>query len=102
MEKVKKLTISEIFEARSLLLQLLESGNSLDVDLSGLEDIDISGLQLLVSFAKEVSILKKNVNFKGIFTETFRDSLIEVAYLSEAITNGEDFSLYIEEIIRSN
>lgn len=102
MEKVKNLTISEVIEAKRLLIQLLESGKSLEVDLSGLEEIDISGIQLLISFNKEVAILKRTVIYKGVFKEEFKSSLNSVLYLSEPMTNGEELSSYIDEIIRSS
>lgn len=102
MEKIENLTIVEVVEAKNLLVQLIETGNKLEVDLSSLGSIDISGLQLLVSFYKEASILKKDVVLKGEFKQSFRDSLDEFLFVNEPIINGDELTGYIEDIIRSN
>lgn len=102
MEKINSLTIANMGEAHNLLVQLLNSGSDLHVDLSALEDIDISGIQLLLSFAKEVNILNKSVEFRGEFKDSFINSLRSIAFHSSELTNGSQFTSYINEIVRSS
>lgn len=102
MEKIKSLTIANISEAHNLLLQLLNSGSNLHVDLSGLEEIDITGIQLLISFSKEVSILKKEVDYRGEFKESFTNSLNGIIFHPTPLVNGAQFSTYISDIVRSS
>lgn len=102
MEKINSLTIGNIAEATSLLKQLMGSGNDLHVDLSGLEDIDISGIQLLISFTKEVNLLNKQMEFRGDFKDSFKRSLNENLFNSSEIENGYQFTSFVGDIIRGN
>lgn len=102
MEKIENLTIAEVVEAKKLLDQLVDSGKKMEIDLSSLGNIDISGFQLLTSLCKEAAVLNKEVNLKGHLKNSFSESLNNLLFTTEQISSGNELTGYIEEIIRSN
>lgn len=94
-----KLTISYAEEMKLTLMESLNQGISIKVDLSTLDEIDISGLQLLISFAKEAVLLGKEYQFIGIFNENFKENINRISYNSVDMVNGEDLTLFVGDII---
>lgn len=94
-----KLTIVYAQEMKLILIEVLNQGNTLEIDVSQLEEIDISGLQLLISFAREASLLGKSYQFTGVFTEKFKEEINDTSYLQSKMVNGEDLTQFLNEII---
>lgn len=94
-----KLTIVYVQEMKLILIEVLNNGNCLELNVADLEEIDISGLQLLISFAREASLMGKEFLFTGVFTEKFREDLNSISFLQGEMVNGEDLTQFIKEII---
>lgn len=68
------LKIDTVSEFKLTIDQALKSGADFDVDASGLEAIDFSGLQLLIAFVSEV-----NVNGSTLIWQSVSDAFQSAA-----------------------
>jgi anti-anti-sigma regulatory factor len=62
---IRELTIEHAVGYRKQLLEIVGKGNSPTVDLSELESIDLSGLQILVAFLREAASVKRDAHLAG-------------------------------------
>jgi anti-anti-sigma factor len=60
-----ELSIYTVLDLKDKLLKGLSAGDKLELDLSGVGEIDGAGLQLLVMIKKEAAALGKTLNFTG-------------------------------------
>lgn len=93
------LTINSANVVKSTLLESLQKSDLIKLDLSGVNKIDISGIQLLLSFVKEISLLGKEIVFEGVFTPEFKDDLNNLIFSKQHIDTGEEFLLCIKGLI---
>lgn len=93
------LIINNIENIRENLLTHLDKSNKLEIVLSSTKNIDISGLQLLISLKREVLKLEKEVIFSGIFNDSFSEGLNKIIFNQGIINNGEDLQLLINEAV---
>lgn len=58
-----ELTIFTAAERKVELLDFLNSGDALEVNLAGISEIDTAGLQLLILIKREAARVSKNLSF---------------------------------------
>lgn len=93
------LIIQHVKKCREVLEEALETSNHIDIDVSGLNKIDIAGLQLLIAFTKEVSKQSKTHNFYGELRENFRYSINHITFSSRLMSSGEDLLQFVNEML---
>ena len=95
----KSLTIDNVGEYRKTLIALLRNGSSSVFDLSGIECIDLSGLQVLISFAREAQAKKIDFHFTGRIHESISTSLILSGITDRSCATGDDVERLIKAVI---
>lgn len=90
------LIINNVEEIKSNFLGHLKKSNKLEIDLSETQQIDISGLQLLISLVRESKNLEKEVSFIGLFNNSFSENLNRIAFAPMFITNGEELQEFLK------
>ncbi len=64
-KKISSLTIENASMNKELFLALLDNEHEVELNFSGIQDMDMSGLQLLISFMKDAEKKQKKVVFTG-------------------------------------
>jgi len=75
IELMKNLTIENAEKAASELLKVLKSKTDVTVDLSSVERLDLSGIQLLISAQNTGEKQKHSFNYAGPMRKTIFDKL---------------------------
>jgi anti-anti-sigma regulatory factor len=69
-----ELTVEHVGEMRTAIIQALSDVNGVDIDFSGVTNVDFLCLQLLCSVHRTSLSLNKRVNFIGSRPATFRET----------------------------
>lgn len=72
MTDLSALSIEYATNVRRDLVDLLTGQDPISIDFSGIETLDLSGLQLLVSLLREAEKKKKAIHFFGDLSESVR------------------------------
>jgi len=86
-----ELTIYTVAEYRQLILDDFNAKNNLEVDLSSIEEIDTSGLQMLVSINKQ--LLANDSEMKIVLMSDIVKSAFETAQLLPQLTCATETAL---------
>ncbi len=78
-----EITIVNAGEFRNALLNIQDRWSSLTVDLEGLEEIDVTGLQLLCSAHRSAVKLDKQLTLVGQTVETLNKSALKSGFVRE-------------------
>lgn len=98
IEITKDLTMINIKKISDRLLISIISGSNFNIDLSEIGNIDITGLQLLISLSKELNSLDQTLTFSGNLKENFRNDLEDLIFSVHEITTGPDLTKFIDDI----
>ncbi|MGL1891669.1 MAG: STAS domain-containing protein [Spirochaetaceae bacterium] len=93
------LIINHVDEIRELLIKTLKKQKKLEVVLSSINRIDISGLQLLVSLSNEAFLAKKEILYSGVFKDSFLFDINKVSFAQNILTNAEDLQNFIKDVV---
>jgi len=93
----KDLKIHNVEDIKDELLRKLDVKGDITIDLSSVEKIDISGLQLLISIVAELKELKKDYLFIGEFKSNFSQDLNKICFSPNIISNGSELQSFIED-----
>lgn len=93
----KDLKIHNVEVIKEELLKKLDVQDDITIDLSSVEKIDVSGLQLLISIAVELKELKKEFLFTGEFNSNFSQDLNKICFSPNIISNGSELQSFIED-----
>lgn len=93
------LTIENIAELKELFLASLGHRNSPVLDFSGVERIDLAGLQLLVSTLLEAKRRDREVRLTGNLCPDFRQDLGAGCFFSHVPTDGEGLATCLNRLI---
>ena len=99
IKMTEDLIINNIEDLKLKLLEDLKKCNKLEITLSAVDNIDISGLQLLISLTREVENIKKDVIYSGQLKASFLEDINRIAFAPNIITNGEDLQRFINDTI---
>lgn len=94
-----ELTISSVSNISSKLFEYLKATKKCELNFSKIEKIDISGLQLLISFLQEVTVLDKELSFIGILNNDFKEDLNRIIFNNINLDTSEDLLQYIKGLI---
>jgi ABC-type transporter Mla MlaB component len=75
-----ELTVEHVGEMRTALIQALTDVDCVEMDFSGVTEVDLFCLQLLCSVHRTSLRLNKRVNFIGSQPAKFRETLEEAGY----------------------
>jgi len=75
-----ELTVEHVGEMRTALIQALTDVDRVEIDFSGVTEVDLFCLQLLCSVHRTSLRLNKRVNFIGSQPAKFRETLEEAGY----------------------
>lgn len=93
------LLIQHSQECKELFLDAISKYNSITVDVSEVNKIDIAGLQLLIALAKEIDINSKTFKFIGELKENFKYSINHITFSNRLMSNGDDLTQFICEML---
>lgn len=93
------LIINYADEIKAQLIDSLVDDNDYDIDISLINKIDVSGLQLLIGFYKDVKLQGKSVTCSGIFKSNFVQEVNRATFTNNVLVNGDDLCKFIEETI---
>ncbi len=93
------LTINNVDEIRENLLKYLKKSKKLEIVLSSLSRVDISGLQLLISLVNESCLTEKEIQFCGNFNDSFIFDINKVAFPPNTLINGEELQSFIKGVV---
>ena len=99
MSDLKALTIDNAVELQKTLLAISEKGGALVFDFSGIEAIDLSGIQILVAFAREALSNNADFHFIGKIHESVSASLVLAGIAEHSCEAGEDVELFIKAVL---
>jgi anti-anti-sigma regulatory factor len=99
MSDRKTLTIDNAVEFQKTFLDTLKKGATPVVDLSGIESIDLAGIQLLVAYAREALEKKVDIHFIGTIHESVRASLILAGIAEQSCETGDDVEQCIKAVL---
>lgn len=77
---LKKMTIENASEISTALREYIKSDESPVIDLSAVEKIDLSGIQLLISAQKYGPKHNKSIYFTGNLSENIQGRLIDSGF----------------------
>ncbi len=75
MSELLQLTIENARTNQAALLKILDEPGRVALDLTAIESVDLSGLQLLVAFIREADVRKKDIHITGV-SDVLRGALI--------------------------
>ena len=92
-------TIENVAQKKTELLKVFNSNQEIFLDISQLDDIDISGVQLIIACKKEAQI--RNLNFKvtGDISSNLRNFFQRIGIPIDKLTTTEQLSSEILETI---
>lgn len=99
IEVSEDLIINNVRDIKLIFLDLLKNSDNLEISLAVVKDIDISGLQLLISLLGECKILGKDILFSGQFNDSFLENINRIAFAPAILNNGEDLQNFIKESV---
>lgn len=99
MSDIKALTIDNANEIQKTLLDLLKKGGKQEFDLSGIETVDLSGIQILVAFVRETLANNVDFHFIGKIHESVSSSLVLAGIAERPCETGEDLELFIKAVL---
>lgn len=95
----KDLVIQHVKTSSEKLQKTLDECDHIAIDVSGLNKIDIAGLQLLIAFTKEVAKQSKTHSFYGELRENFRYSINHITFSSRLMSSGKDLLQFVNEML---
>jgi len=78
-----KLTIEKAGELKNKLLKTIESANNIKLDISNINEIDLSGIQLLCSAHRTCNNLNKKLSLTGKKNDIFNNTTKSAGYIFE-------------------
>ena len=84
------MTIENASDAAQTLLQLRKGMESPVIDLSGVEKIDLSGIQLLISAQKMGAKVKKSIYYTGKLKDGINEKLTGSGFRVVKSTSSDD------------
>jgi anti-anti-sigma regulatory factor len=99
MSDIKALTIDNAVEFQKKLFDILKKGGKPVLDFSGIEGIDLSGIQLLVAFAREALANNAAFQFTGRIHEAVSANLILAGIAEYPCETGDDVELFIKAVL---
>ncbi len=99
IEITEDLIINNVEDIRLKFIEYLKSFEKLEIVLSVVKVIDISGLQLLISLSNECKNLGKDVLYSGQFNESFFENINRIAFSPAMLNSGEDLQKFINEAV---
>ena len=92
-------TIENVAQKKTELLKVFNSNQEIFLDISQLDDIDISGVQLIIAYKKKTQI--RNLNFKvtGDISSNLRNFFQRIGIPIDKLTTTEQLSSEILETI---
>jgi anti-anti-sigma regulatory factor len=99
MSDLKTLTIDNAEELKKTLLALSKKGGTPVFDFSGIEAIDLSGIQILVAFAREALSNNAGFHFIGKIQESVSASFVLAGIAERSCETGEEVELFIKAVL---
>lgn len=99
MSDLKALTIDNAVEFQKTILDLSKKGGTPVFDFSGIEDIDLSGIQILVAFAREALSSNTGFHFTGKIQESVSASFLLAGIAEHSCETGEDVEQFIKAVL---
>ena len=92
-------TIENVAQKKTELLKVFNSNQEIFLDIYQLDDIDISGVQLIIAYKKKTQI--RNLNFKvtGDISSNLRNFFQRIGIPIDKLTTTEQLSSEILETI---
>ncbi len=81
------------------LLKAFNSSDMILLDISNLEDLDISAVQLILASEKEALMRKKKFKLVGEIPQNFVNFFCRIGIPIDELTTGEEFSTEILETV---
>ena len=97
MSEQNPLTIEYAAFYKKQYQALLDTEKTPIIDLTGIQAIDVSGIQILVALVREASKQKKELHFTGSIHENVSLVLENACMTNRPCTNGEQ----LEDIIKA-
>ncbi len=92
-------TIENVQQKKQELQKAFNSSDEVFLDVSKLEDIDISGVQLIIASQKEAQIMKKHFGVTGEISENLINFFRRIGIPINKLTSAEQFTTEILETI---
>lgn len=73
-----RLAIDTSTELKDLLLEQIDKVNSIQLDISALEEVDLAGIQLICSACRKSLDLKKRFNFSGCVPPVVKEAIAAI------------------------
>ena len=97
MNGTQQLTIEFAGEFRSKYLKLFNAGKPIIVDMTEIESIDLSGIQILLALTRESISARKELHITGEVRSEVQDKLVLVGLCESPCSSGEK----LEEILKT-
>ncbi len=99
MTDTGNLTIDRVQSAKTAFLEVLSAKRSLELDITSCEEIDLSGLQLLVSLLRSSLSGSGKVSFRGAPAEAFNAVLLTAGVIESPCGTAEEVEEKIKAVL---
>ena len=93
------LIIQNVESIRKTLLSEISKNSSINLNLSVVKKIDISGLQLLISLSSEAKKIGCVITYVGDLFPSFLDDINKIAFAPIGIVNSDDLLTFVKETV---
>ncbi len=90
--RIENMTVSNASDARAKLLEATGSFASVTIAADAIENIDLAGLQLIVSLFRHARAAGRKVSLKGPLRESVRDKIFLAGLCEGPCETGEQLS----------
>jgi len=98
MIEMPPLTIDNASASRKLLLQLLAEQKFLEIDITNVSTIDLSGIQILIAFIRQASKDNREVRFTGPLSVGFQEQLVFGGISPEPCLTGAQLEAILKAV----
>lgn len=96
---IHDLSIKNVEQIKSNILEVMANEQTIRLDFSSVNSLDISGFQLLVSLMMEEKKSEFEVTFIGTFNEGFKEELNRIVFPSNTLNNGEELYSFVKGLL---
>jgi anti-anti-sigma regulatory factor len=93
------ITIDSIQAVANELKLLSGDESTIELDFSGVVDIDLAGIQLLVALIKEAKRKKRRVSGSGALSPALKARFGSCGYDAESLVSGQDLVRLFESLV---
>lgn len=98
---MNNLTIENAKFWKDHFMKLVKSGDSIDFDLSGLESVDLSGVQILIGLYRECVSRKIELKLSGNLATDISDRIKFMGLCDGPCSSGSDVFLLIQKMVEN-